>query len=210
MKIIAAKSLAIPEIKVVRFGRFSDQRGYFTEPYRSSDLHENPMTDFLHNVTFLQQNESYSVSGVVRGLHFQWNPHMGKFVRTVRGHMIDLVLDIRKGSPTVGKIIAYDMPDSLDADYSEWIWVPPGFAHGNFFTEPSTIEYFCSAEYSPTTESGISPVAPDIDWSLCDPGLKGKFDALISIAPNMSDKDRDGQTLADWLADERSEHYQYE
>ena len=168
------------------------------------------MTDFLHNVTFLQQNESYSVSGVVRGLHFQWNPHMGKFVRTVRGHMIDLVLDIRKGSPTVGKIIAYDMPDSLDADYSEWIWVPPGFAHGNFFTEPSTIEYFCSAEYSPTTESGISPVAPDIDWSLCDPGLKGNFDALISIAPNLSDKDRDGQTLADWLADERSEHYQYE
>ena len=210
MKLIAAKSLAIPEIKVVRFGRFADQRGYFTEPYRSSNLHENPMTEFLHNVTFLQQNESYSVAGVVRGLHFQWNPHMGKFVRTVRGHMIDLVLDIRKGSPTVGKIIAYDMPYSLDADYSEWIWVPPGFAHGNFFTQPSTIEYFCSAEYSPTTESGISPVAPDIDWSLCDPGLKKEFDVLISITPNMSDKDRDGQTLGEWLADERSEQYQYE
>jgi len=210
MKLMAAKSLAIPEIMVVRFGRFMDQRGYFTEPYRSSDLHKNPMTDFLHGVTFLQQNESYSVAGVVRGLHFQWNPKMGKFVRTIRGHMVDLVLDIRKGSPTVGKIIAYDMPDSLDADYSEWIWVPPGFAHGNFFTEPTTIEYFCSAEYSPTTESGISPVAPDIDWSLCDPQLKEKFDALISADPNMSDKDRDGQTLGEWLADERANQYQYE
>ena len=209
MKIIAAKSLAIPEIKVVRFGRFSDQRGYFTEPYRSSDLHENPMTDFLHNVTFLQQNESYSVSGVVRGLHFQWNPHMGKFVRTVRGHMIDLVLDIRKGSPTLGKMIAYDIPDSVDADYNEWIWVPPGFAHGNFFTTDSTIEYFCSGEYSPGCEGGISPLAADIDWSMCDPTLKADFDNLLSDSPLMSDKDRDAITLNDWLADERSEQFLY-
>ena len=210
MKLIETKSLAIPAVKVVRFGRFMDQRGYFTEPYRSSDLHQDPMTDFLHDVTFLQQNESYSEAGVVRGLHFQWSPHMGKFIRTIRGRMVDVVLDIRKGSPTLGKIIAYDMPDVLTADYSEWIWVPSGFAHGNFFTEPSTIEYFCTAEYSPTTEAGISPVAPDIDWSLCDPVLKEKFDALISSNPNMSDKDRDGQSLGQWLADERSEQYQYE
>ena len=165
MKLIEVKSLVIPEVKVVRFGRFKDERGYFTEPYRSSDLHEDPRTDFLHDVKFLQQNESYSTAGVIRGLHFQWTPHMGKFVRTIRGRMVDMVMDIRKGSPTLGHIIAYALPDSLDADYSEWIWVPPGFAHGNYFTVESTIEYFCTAEYSPTTESGISPLAPDIDWS---------------------------------------------
>ena len=134
---------------------------------------------------------------------------MGKFVRTIRGRMVDLVLDIRKGSPTLGKMIAYDIPDSVDADYNEWIWVPPGFAHGNFFTTDSTIEYFCSGEYSPGCEGGISPLAADIDWSMCDPPLKADFDNLLSDSPLMSDKDRDAITLNDWLADERSEQFLY-
>ncbi len=207
MKLLDVKSLALPDVKVVRFGRFMDERGYFTEPYRSSDLHEDPLTHFLHDVRFLQQNESYSKGGVIRGLHFQWDPDMGKFVRTVRGRMIDMVMDIRKGSPTLGKIIAYDMPDSLHADYCEWIWVPPGFAHGNFFAESSTIEYFCTAEYSPDSEAGISPLSADIDWELCDPALKGEFDAIVTGTPNMSEKDRDGQTLQDWLADSRSGNF---
>ncbi|MDP6052105.1 MAG: dTDP-4-dehydrorhamnose 3,5-epimerase family protein [Candidatus Latescibacteria bacterium] len=209
MKIIEVKALAIPEIKVVRFGRFMDHRGYFTEPFRASDLHNNPVTDFLRDVTFVQENESYSKAGVIRGMHFQWNPYMGKFVRTLRGRMVDLVLDIRKGSPTLGKMIAYDIPDSVDADYNEWIWVPPGFAHGNFFTADSTIEYFCSSEYSPGCEAGISPLASDIDWSMCDPTLKADFDNLVSDSPLMSDKDRDAITLNDWLADERSEQFLY-
>jgi dTDP-4-dehydrorhamnose 3,5-epimerase len=209
MKIIEVKTLAIPEIKVVRFGRFMDHRGYFTEPFRASDLHHNPVTDFLRDVTFVQENESYSKAGVIRGMHFQWNPYMGKFVRTIRGRMVDLVLDIRKGSPTLGKMIAYDIPDSVDADYNEWIWVPPGFAHGNFFTTDSTIEYLCSGEYSPGCEGDISPLAADIDWSMCDPTLKADFDNLLSDSPLMSDKDRDAITLNDWLADERSEQFLY-
>ena len=97
---------------------------------------------------------------------------MGKLVRTLSGRMVDMILDIRKGSTTFGKIIAYDMPSEHEADYNEWIWVPPGFAHGNFFTEDSTIEYFCSGEYSPGCEAGISPLAADIDWSLCEGSLK--------------------------------------
>ena len=214
MKILEVKSLAIPAIKVVQFGRFRDNRGYFTEPFRASDLHQNPVTDFLKDVTFLQQNESYSMAGVMRGLHFQWNPYMGKFVRTIRGRMVDLVLDIRKGSPTLGKIIAYDMPDEIKGDYSEWIWVPPGFAHGNFFPVESTIEYFCSGEYSPGCEAGISPVAPDLDWSLCDPSLKQAFDDLFRPFPHntpvMSEKDRDGLSLEAWLADERSDQFLYD
>lgn len=210
MKILEVKALAIPAVKVIRFGRFRDQRGYFTEPYRASDLHENPATDFLKDVTFIQQNESYSTAGVIRGLHFQWNPYMGKFVRTIRGRMIDLVMDIRKGSPTLGKIIAYDMPDTLEGEYSEWIWAPPGFAHGNFFTVEGTIEYFCSGEYSPSCEAGISPLASDIDWSLCDPSLKREFDTLIASSPVLSEKDRNGLSLGAWLADARSDQFPYE
>ncbi len=174
MKIVAVETLAIAEVKVIRFGRFGDHRGYFTEPFRRSDI--DAQAEFLCGVQFPQSNESYSHPNVVRGLHFQWNPRMGKLVRTIAGRMVDLVMDIRQGSPTYGKIIAHDMPASADRTEAEWIWVPPGFAHGNFFTEPSYIEYYCSGEYSPGCEAGISPLADDLDWSLCDPALKAQFD----------------------------------
>jgi dTDP-4-dehydrorhamnose 3,5-epimerase len=163
----------------------------------------------MKEVEFLQCNESYSKRGTVRGLHFQWNPYMGKLVRTLAGRMIDMVLDIRKYSPTFGKIILYDMPTNHEADYSEWIWVPPGFAHGNFFTEDTMIEYFCSGEYSPDCEAGISPLAEDIDWSLCDPELKEKF---VDIAPSttlITDKDKNGLTLDAWLNDNRADNFIY-
>lgn len=211
MKILEIKSLAIPAIKVLRFGRFLDPRGYFTEPFRKSDLLNHPDTPFLKGVEFVQANESFSRPGVVRGLHFQWNPYMGKWVRTLSGRMVDLVLDIRKGSPTLGKIVAYDMPARLSADYSEWIWVPPGFAHGNFFTEDSMIEYFCSGEYSPGCEAGISPLAADIDWSLCEPALKQEFDQMVA-SPDllMTDKDKNGFQLQTWLANDHSNNFLYD
>jgi dTDP-4-dehydrorhamnose 3,5-epimerase len=210
MKIIEVKSLAIEAVKVIRFARFCDHRGYFSESFRKSDLHDPLKIDFMKDVEFVQANEGFSKKGVIRGLHFQWNPHMGKLVRTIRGRMVDIVLDIRKGSPTLGKIIAYDMPDNPEADYSEWIWVPPGFAHGNFFTEQSTIEYFCSGEYSPGCEAGISPIATDIDWSLCDQTLKKVFDKVVSSIPLITDKDKNGLSMTTWLADERSDNFLYE
>lgn len=210
MKIVAVQELAIPAVKVIRFARFPDQRGYFSEQYRLSDFEQGEATPFMRGVRFQQANESYSRTGVVRGLHFQWNPYMGKLVRTIRGHMIDLVLDIRKGSPTYGSAIAYDMPVQGEEDFAEWIWVPPGFAHGNTFTADTVIEYFCSGEYSPGCEAGISPLAPDIDWSLCDPGLYAAFQANAHGAALMSDKDRDGSTLAAWTADPRSENFLYD
>src|SRR3954454_7369139 len=144
MKILAVEPLKIPEIKVIRFARFGDQRGYFTEHFRQTDFQTNPFTPFMRGVEFVQTNESFSRAGTVRGLHFQWNPYMGKLVRTLYGHMIDLVLDIRKGSPTFGKAIAYDMLSNHAEHFNEWIWVPPGFAHGNTFLEDTAIEYFCS------------------------------------------------------------------
>jgi dTDP-4-dehydrorhamnose 3,5-epimerase len=209
MKLLAAERLEIPEIKVIRFARFRDERGYFTEHFRRSDLQTNPLTPFMRGVEFVQANESFSLAKTVRGLHFQWDPYMGKLVRTLRGHMVDLVLDIRKGSPTLGKAIAYDMSSVGSEDFGEWIWVPPGFAHGNAFLEDTSIEYFCSGEYSPGNEAGISPLAGDIDWSLCDPALKETFYDVASSTRLMTDKDRNGLSVSAWERDERSENFTY-
>ena len=126
MKILDVKSLAIEDVKVIRYARFCDHRGYFTEHYRQTDFTQHPEMAFMKNVAFVQCNESFSHKGTIRGLHFQWNPHMGKLVRPLFGHLVDLALDIRKESPTFGKIIAYDMPVKRDDEYAEWIWLPPG------------------------------------------------------------------------------------
>ena len=210
MKILSITDLAIPEVKVLRFARFRDNRGYFSEHYRFTDFEDGDAASFMNGVRFLQMNESFSRPHTVRGLHYQWNPFMGKLVRTVRGRMIDMVLDIRKGSPTYGKIIAYDMPVTGEEDFSEWIWVPPGFAHGNTFTEDTIIEYLCSGEYSPGNEAGISPIADDIDWSLCNPELASLFQQISRSTDLMTDKDRNGFSLAAWTADPRSEIFQYD
>ena len=210
MKILEVLDLAIPEVKVIRFARFPDNRGYFSEQYRFSDFESGDVTPFMRGVRFAQANESFSRPGTVRGLHFQWSPYMGKLVRTIRGHMIDVVLDIRKGSPTYGKIIAYDMPVEGDEEFAEWIWVPPGFAHGNTFSSDTVIEYYCSGEYSPGHEAGISPVAGDLDWSLCSPDLADQFQAIANSTPLMTDKDRNGLTVAQWSADSRSENFLYD
>jgi dTDP-4-dehydrorhamnose 3,5-epimerase len=207
MKITDIKTLAMPEIKVIRFSRFCDARGYFTEHFRKSDFANHPDMGFMKGVEFLQCNESYSRPGTIRGLHFQWNPYMGKLVRTLSGRMVDMVLDIRKGSPTFGKALAYDMPSDPGADYNEWIWVPPGFAHGNFFTSESSIEYLCSGEYSQGCEAGISPFSADVDWSLCDPELKRLFDSISNSNPLITDKDRNGFSLAAWSSDPRSDNF---
>ncbi len=209
MKIVDVTPLAIEDVRVVRFARFRDDRGYFTEPYRRSDLDGNPATGFLRGLGFPQANESFSHAGVVRGLHFQWSPFMGKLVRTIRGRMVDLALDIRLGSPTFGKIVAYDMPSSPGSEWSEWIWVPPGFAHGNYFTEETTIEYFCSGEYSPGNEAGVSPLADDLDWSLCAPELHDELRSLLDSGAILSEKDRDAGSLARWRGDPRSANFTY-
>jgi dTDP-4-dehydrorhamnose 3,5-epimerase len=208
LKITTSQPLALEGVHVIRFGRFRDARGYFTEHYRRSDFANHPGTTFMKDVEFVQANESFSRAGTIRGMHFQWNPYMGKLVRTVSGHMVDLVLDIRKGSPTFGRMIAFDMPADPASDSQDWIWVPPGFAHGNFFPEDSVIEYLCSGEYSPGCEAGISPLAADIDWSLCEPRLKQLFDRIAGDAL-ITPKDRDGLGVAAWGADARSANFVY-
>jgi dTDP-4-dehydrorhamnose 3,5-epimerase len=210
MKILSVADLPLPGVKVIRFARFMDQRGYFTEPFRRSDFDSRFELASLRDQAFVQANESYSRPDVVRGLHFQWNPFMGKLVRTLHGHMVDIVLDLRKGSPTLGKAVMHDMPSDAGADWSEWIWVPPGFAHGNYFPRESTIEYYCTGEYNQTGEAGVSPLSRDIDWSLCDREQKARFDALLANGAVISEKDREAASLQTWLADPRSDHFRYE
>jgi len=210
MKVISVAELALPAVKVIRFARFRDQRGYFTEPFRRSDFDSHPDLACFRGLAFVQANESHSRPNVVRGLHFQFNPFMGKLVRTIAGHMVDVVLDLRKGSPTLGKAVMYDMPADSGGEFAEWIWVPPGFAHGNYFPAESTIEYYCSGEYNQSGEAGISPLSRDIDWSLCDAALKDRFDAIAAGGAIISDKDRDAPSLRSWLDDARSDHFRYQ
>lgn len=207
MKITEIKKLSIPEVIVISYKRFMDNRGYFAEHLRKSDLIENSGIESLKGKEILQANESFSHKGTFRGLHFQWNPCMGKLVRPVTGGLIDFALDIRKNSPNLGKIIGYRMYPDIERDYGEWIWVPPGFAHGILLLEESLIEYFCTGEYSPGCEAGISPLTDDIDWSLCDSGLKKEFDEIVPNTAFISDKDRNGLTLEEWLKDSRSNNF---
>ncbi|MFM1757418.1 MAG: hypothetical protein RL621_2415 [Bacteroidota bacterium] len=204
MKIVSITEPQIPGVKLINFERFTDKRGFFTETFRVSDFINNELKCFPKGI--MQANESYSRRNVLRGLHFQWNPNMGKLVRTITGHMVDLVLDLRQGSPTQGKIMAFNMPANSTDGTTNWIWVPEGCAHGNFFLEDSYIEYFCSGSYNGECEAGVSPFAEDIDWSICDPKLKNLFadlkDSFIATS-----KDINGLSVKQWLDREDSKNF---
>lgn len=210
MKIISVKKLKISEIIVIKFERFSDHRGYFTETYRKSNLlSDKTLKNIFSRKLFVQANESFSLKRTLRGLHFQWSPFMGKLVRTIHGRMVDMALDIRKNSPNYGKIILYDMPSKSTDNYGEWIWIPPGFAHGNFFTENTTIEYFCTGEYSPGNEAAISPLAIDINWSLCSRKLKNEFLNFTKSKMIITDKDRGSFSVNEWSGNPESKNFIY-
>jgi dTDP-4-dehydrorhamnose 3,5-epimerase len=211
MNILEVRDLAIPGVKVLRFGRFRDERGYFTEHFRHSQLEElYPALGLSKGASFVQANESRSRAGVIRGLHFQWQPYMGKLVRTLSGRMVDIALDVRLGSPTLGRAIFYDMPSLPERPWDEWIWLPPGLAHGNFYPQEAAIEYFCTGQYNPEAEDGISPLCPDIDFGLSDRALLAEFRDLVEKGPLLSAKDRESQSLSDWLGRSRSEVFRFE
>jgi len=208
MKNPEVRGLEIPEIKVIRFGRFRDKRGFFTEQYRKSDFNSLGVKS-LEEVDIVQANESYSKAGVARGFHFQWNPFMGKLVRPLSGHLVELAVDIRKGSPNLGNVVAYDMPVDENNDYDEWLWVPPGFAHGNYFLKPTKIEYFCSGEYSPGCEAGLSLESDDLKWGLVRPHIKKMFKEIVKTSELITEKDRKSPNLEEWLNDDRSNNFIY-
>ena len=204
MKILSCTPLAIADVKVVRFARFCDERGYFSEHFRASDFASHPELAQAIPLPFVQCNEAFSKRGTLRGLHFQWQPKMGKLVRALHGLLVYFALDIRPGSATFGQIIGYDLPALRDRDYAEWIWIPPGFAHGTLLPEETVIEYFCTAAWNPAAEAGISPLAPDLDWSLCDPSLRALYKEITASGPLLADKDRHAPTLTEWQADPRA------
>jgi dTDP-4-dehydrorhamnose 3,5-epimerase len=194
MQILETKELAIPGLRALTFRRFADDRGYFSESYRQSQVSD---ALGINSFDIAQINESFSHAGVVRGLHFQWSPFMGKLVRTVSGRMIDLVVDIRPDSPTLGQGLMHEIAASPGDDTAEAIWVPAGFAHGNFFTEPTTIEYLCTGSYAPSSESGIAPTSSDIDWRYGVQHLS-EFRHLLDSG-RLSEKDRAAPSLEGWL-----------
>jgi dTDP-4-dehydrorhamnose 3,5-epimerase len=200
MNIVDVRTLAFPEVKVIRAAKYRDHRGYFFETFRKTDLERHAA--FLAGLEVVQANASFSRAGTVRGMHFQWDPPMGKLVRTVHGRMIDLVLDVRPASPTFGRMLAYDMP--ANDEWADLIWIPPGFAHGNAFPTDCHIEYLCTGEYNAAGEGAVSPLAPDVDWSLVEVRLAEEIRALMGNGLLITDKDRSALSAAQWARDDRA------
>ena len=200
MKIIDIKDLAIQDIKVIRFEKFNDSRGYFTEVYNKNDFRNH--CKFLEDVEFQQVNEAFSYANTFRGLHFQWSPYMGKLVRLIYGCLVDFALDLRPNSLTYRKIIAYEVKST--SQYSDWIWLPPGFAHGTWLLEDSLIEYFCSGTYNPECEGTISIFSDDIQWDLSDKNLSNSFKNIDMSVLNIKDRDINGISITDFEKSENS------
>lgn len=209
MLITEVKSLEISDIKIIKFKRFHDQRGYFTETFREDDFYGITEMAFIRPFEFLQFNETYSHKNTFRGLHFQWNPFMGKLVRCISGHLIDMALDIRKGSPTYGKIVAYELKSSPKDTHSEWMWLPPGFAHGALTLKESYLQYLCTGTYNPKCEAAIAPIADDIDWSICNPKIEKKIKKAFDGDILIKERDWAGMTMAEWLKNKNSDKFIY-
>ncbi len=179
----------IPAVKVMTAKSFVDERGFLLQSWVKQDLEAAGVP-----ANFQQAIQTYSRRGVVRGLHFQWDPPMGKLVRCIHGAIIDVVVDVRHGSPTLGHHLSVELTGRNHAV----IWVPPGFAHGTLALEDDSIVlYECTSEHGPGREGGIR-------WN--DPALDIAWPPLPFI---VSQKDQEAPSLAEWLADPRSKNFQY-
>lgn len=166
---------SIEGLLLVRPNRFTDERGYFSETFSQRDFNAAVGGE----VEFVQDNESLSAKGVLRGMHFQVPPApMGKLVRVVSGAILDVAVDIRKGSPTYGNHEAV----RLDADEGLQFWIPEGFAHGFLALEEGTkIAYKCTEFYDPECDSGIRYDNLGIDWGIDNPLVSPKDTGAISL-----------------------------
>lgn len=151
----------IEGVKIIEPKLFGDARGYFFESFSQREFEEK-----VCNTTFVQDNESQSVAGVVRGLHFQKPPFtQSKLVRVVKGAVLDVAVDIRQGSPTFGKHVSV----LLTEDNHRQFFVPRGFAHGfAVLSEEAVFQYKCDNYYAPQSEGAIAWDDPDlgIDWQI--------------------------------------------
>ena len=158
MKVIKT---AIEDVVIIEPDVFGDARGYFFESYSQKKFDEQ-----VRPVKFVQDNESKSKYGVLRGLHFQKGKDaQSKLVRVVKGRVLDVAVDIRKGSPTFGKYVAVELTE----DNHRQLFVPRGFAHGfSVLSEEAIFQYKCDNLYAPQAEGAIAWNDPDvgIDWQL--------------------------------------------
>jgi len=170
MEIIETK---LKDLLIVKPDVFGDKRGYFFESYNKNVYAKHGL-----NMVFVQDNESKSSKGVLRGLHFQKPPFaQGKLVRVVKGAVMDVAVDIRKGSPTYGQW------DSvvLSGENKLMYWIPEGFAHGFVTLEDDTVfTYKCTNVYNKESEGGIRWNDPTlaVEWNVSEPVLSPKDEIL--------------------------------
>jgi dTDP-4-dehydrorhamnose 3,5-epimerase len=160
---------------------FGDERGFFLESWRVDDwAHEGVATEFV------QDNHSRSRRGTLRGIHFQTSPGQGKLVRCARGEIFDVVVDLRRGSPTFGQWEGFTLDD---AEHRQ-LWVPVGFGHGFcVVSETADVVYKCTSLYDPAAEAGIRYDDPrvGIEWP--------------DVEPLLSERDRSAPALAEIAED---------
>ncbi|MGB6027225.1 MAG: dTDP-4-dehydrorhamnose 3,5-epimerase [Candidatus Sulfotelmatobacter sp.] len=177
------------DVVVVIPEAFRDSRGFFSETFRADQFKALGLP-----TEFVQDNHSRSAKGVVRGLHFQWDPPMGKLMRVTAGSAFLVAVDIRKGSPTLGKWVGVE----ASAENRRQVWAPAGFARGFCALSDGTeIQYKCTGIYNNKAESAIRWNDPtiDIQWPLTE--------------VTVSDKDRNAMTLAEWLQSPESDNFRY-
>lgn len=178
------------DLRVLASDAHVDARGWFQEVYRADRFQALGLP-----ATFVQLNHSRSVRGVIRGLHFQWDPPMGKLMRVTIGAAFLVAVDIRPGSPTLGRWHGL----TVSAEDRRQVWAPAGFARGFCaLSDVTEVEYLCTGTYNPDAESGIRWDDPEIgiEWPVAEPIL--------------SPKDRAAGTLGDWLSRAEARHLRYE
>lgn len=156
----------IPDVFIIRPKVFGDNRGYFFESFSKREFDDKMIPLLGHSIDFVQDNESMSSFGVMRGLHFQRPPFtQSKLVRCVRGAVLDVAVDIRKGSPTFGKHVAVELTEENHLQF----FVPRGFAHGfSVLSKEAVFQYKCDEFYHPEADDGISILDSSlgIDWKI--------------------------------------------
>ncbi|AVF42000.1 dTDP-4-dehydrorhamnose 3,5-epimerase [Pandoraea apista] len=172
---------AVPAVRVIEPKVFGDSRGYFFESFNQRNF-DDALGETL---TFVQDNQSRSGRGVLRGLHYQIRQPQGKLVRVLHGEIFDVAVDIREGSPTFGQWVA----EVLSAENKKQLWIPAGFAHG-FVVKSETAEVLYK-----TTDYWAPQFERCIRWD--DPTLAIPW-PLDGITPVVSDKDRQGMLFADY------------
>lgn len=188
---IRIESRHLGDIVVLAPEVFEDERGFFMESFRADQF---KALGLPHE--FVQDNHSRSKKGVLRGLHFQWDPPMGKLMRVTYGQAFLVAVDVRKGSQTVGQWFGLE----VSAENKKQVWAPAGFARGFcVLSDFAEIQYKCTAVYNGKGESAIRWDDPDIgiEWPANDAGW------------TLSGKDRITQRLADWLESPHAEHLIY-